>query len=87
MLVASAPPVYLRGTASAAAAARQIALIWSEVIKCGKGDLRLRLGGDVTMRAADLGPVLHIKKAGCVPLCARACAPCACFRRFFARLY
>ena len=56
-----------------AAATLQIALIWREVIKSGKGGLQLRLGNDVTMRAADLGPALRLKKAGC------ACA-CVCLR-------
>ena len=42
----------------------QIALIWMEVIKSCKLDLWLQLGGDMRVKASDLGPDLHLKQAG-----------------------
>ena len=42
----------------------QIALIWMEVIKSCKLDLWLQLGGDMRVKASDLGPVLRLKQAG-----------------------
>ena len=42
----------------------QIALIWIEVIKSCKRDLLLQLGGNMRVKASDLGPVLRLKQAG-----------------------
>ena len=46
----------------------QIALIWMEVIKSGKGGLQLRLG-DVEIQADQLWPTLRLKDARSLCVC------------------
>ena len=41
----------------------QIALIWTEILKCGMRDQRLQLG-DVRIKAGNIGPMLRLKAAG-----------------------
>ena len=52
----------------------QIAFIWMEVIKYGKGDMQLKLG-DVEIQADKLWPTLRLKDARSVWVeCVRVCA-------------